>query len=220
MIDIDGSGSSILEIRISSTVESGKLAQLSDDSLIYYANDGELGDAYLVKYTSIGSGQFSIDTTFDAAIEETVNADSDDYLAVDMSAIANSTGTPSVIVNDILATSEDEVFLVGEYSATNSYGFVGKYDGASGDYDSLFGQLTYPGFFIPAGDAKCDSLSATVTVDICDITTFTNIQEDAGTLYLHGFVTGYEGKTNIAILKMTETVNDSPTSYTVELPGA
>lgn len=189
--------------------------------MIFAANVANYGATYLTKLTPVGGGVYAVDSTFDTLLDDTMGDDGNDYIQLDPGDITAGGGNPSYTTYDLTVDNADNLYIVGRIGANKDYGFAVKLNGTNGTYDALFGAYTYPGFFVPAGRADCDSQSATVVTDICDVTVFEQIHIDAsGDIFIHGKGNGPDGKDNTVILKFNETADDTQTPYSLFYPGA
>ncbi len=203
----------------SNNVHSGKLIQLSDSSLVYFATQTESdAQSYLVRLidTDASSTQkYVIDVNFDDI--SAGDSGVDGMILLDMDSL--STNPLNIEVKDLAINSNDEIILVGNVSPSGgNAGFIAKFKGLNGEADSLLGNNSLSGYSIPNGDAGCTYLGAGQSEsDLCNILGYDRVSiANDGSLIIHALLQDSSGTSNNSvIMKFTEQHNDNASSYTI-----
>ncbi|WP_299270433.1 cadherin domain-containing protein [uncultured Psychrosphaera sp.] len=203
----------------SNNVHSGKLIQLSDSSLVYFATQTESdAQSYLVRLVdkdTSSTQKYAIDVNFDDITGG--NSKTDGMILLDMDSL--SANSLNIEVKDLAVNPEDEIVLVGNVSTTEiDAGFIAKFNGLNGEADSLLGKNSLSGYSIPNGDAGCNYLNTGQNEgDLCDILGYDRVSiASDGSLIIHALLPDSSGSSNnSAILKFKEQQDDNATPYTI-----
>jgi hypothetical protein len=224
----DSTDDDVLTVKIDSTnhINSGKLVQLSDSSLVYFATQTESdSQSYLVRLVDAALGedevsgqQYKIDVNFDDIAGG--NSEIDGTILLDMSTLGSTSFYPlNIEVKDLAVNSNDEIIIVGNVSPSGgNAGFIAKFNGLNGEADSLLGKNSLSGYSIPNGDAGCAYLGAGQSEsDLCDILGYDRVSiANDGSLIIHALLQDSSGTSNNSvIMKFTEQHDDNASSYTI-----
>lgn len=210
----------VIDNKGSSGVESGKLVQLSDSSIIYIVNDSDLNEATLVKVINVAADpseqKYVLDSNFDAYTDNT----NDGMIPIDLSALGSQPQLVATAMNDMIKTDNDHIIFIGhaDFGASDA-SFIGQFNGRYGTPHSTLGKNTLPGYFIPYGRQDCNSAASSLDVDLCDITNYEKLSLYNNALIIHATVASTpENASNTAILKFVLTQKDLAQSY--QMPSA
>jgi len=223
----DGTDDDVLTVKIDSSndIHSGKLVQLSDSSLVYFATQTESdSQSYLVRLVDAGlsddtiSGQqHKIDVNFDDITGD--DNEVDGTILLDMSTLGSNSFYPlNIEVKDLAVNSNDEIILVGNVNPSGgNAGFIAKFNGLNGEPDSLLAKNSLSGYYIPNGDAGCSYLGGQGEDDLCSIIEYDRVSiANDGSLIIHARLQdSLDDSYNSAILKFKEQQNDNASSYTI-----
>ncbi|MFT6529699.1 MAG: hypothetical protein ACJAZB_001344 [Psychrosphaera sp.] len=208
-----------------SYVTAGKLVQLEDSSLIYFANDYYNNESFVVKLVDSNAETGKIEQKYMLDVNFGDNADG--IVVLDMSLLVNDEQEEAEIyTNDLLVDNNAIILVGGVYINGNRAGFIAKFNSADGSPDATLGSKSQPGYFVPNGAESCEYLNdyyigdeqnefSTGTISQCDVTDYDRLLiDDAGSLIIHSTVTSSpENSVNSVILKYTEQQNDNADPY-------